>query len=70
MEDSYPYAQKNKRHTMGNQYYSPDFEYPLEFMYTLQTHGYELNDMEKNCLKAYAFMDKIIGFRIEGAKMI
>lgn len=55
---------------MGNQYYSPDFEHPLELMYTLQLYGYELNDVEKGCFKAYAFMDKIITFRIEGAKMI
>ena len=39
-------------------------------MYTLQQYGYELNDVEKGCFKAYAFIDKIINFRIEGAKMI
>lgn len=64
MEDSYPYMRKHKRHPMGNQYYSPEFEFPLEFMYTLQQEGYELNDMEKHCMKTYSFMDKIIGFRI------
>ena len=43
MEDNYPHTSKYKRQPMGNQYYTPDFEYPLEFMHTLQTCGYELN---------------------------
>ena len=48
---------------MGNNYYSAEFEYPLEFMTLLVKHGYELNDMENRCLKNYAFISKIINFQ-------
>lgn len=48
---------------MGNNYYSAEFEYPLEFMTLLIKHGYELNDMENKCMKFYAFMSKIINFQ-------
>lgn len=39
-------------------------------MYTLISYGYELNEMEDKCRRTYAFIDKIIGHRVEGAKMI
>lgn len=45
MEQEYPYARTKKRHQMGNQYYSADFEYPLGLMHVLINQGYELNEM-------------------------
>lgn len=39
-------------------------------MHTLLVNGYELNDIEEKCLRAYAFMDKIICHRFEGSNMI
>ena len=47
---------------MGNSYYTPDFDCPLEMMTLLIKHGYELNDMEAKCTRYYAFMSKIINF--------
>lgn len=43
MEQEYPYPRTKKRHQMGNQYYSAEFEYPLALMHALLEQGYELN---------------------------
>lgn len=63
LEDESPFTQKKKKYSMGNNYYSAEFEYPLELMTLLIKHGYELNDMENKCMKFYAFMSKIINFQ-------
>lgn len=39
-------------------------------MHVLLENGYELNEMEEKCFKTYAFMDKIISHRVEGANII
>ena len=70
MDTGYPYPRAYKRYPMGNQYYSAEFEYPLELMHVLISLGYELNEMEEKCRKTYAFMDKIIAHRVAGANMI
>lgn len=64
MDTGYPYPRNYKRYPMGNQYYSADFEHPLELMHTLIKYGYELNEMEEKCRRTYAFMDKIIAHRV------
>ncbi len=63
LEDESPFSKTKKKHSMGNNYYSAEFEYPLELMTLLIKHGYELNDMENRCMKYYAFMSKIINFQ-------
>lgn len=70
MENGYPYQRAKKRHPMGSQYHSAQFEYPLTMMHVLLENGYELNEMEEKCFKTYAFMDKIISHRVEGANII
>lgn len=70
MDTGFPEPRNYKRYPMGNQYYSAEFEHPLELMQTLLSYGYELNELEEKCRRTYAFMDKIITYRVEGANMI
>lgn len=46
LEDSYPHQKTQKRYPMGTQYYSPDFEYPIELLQVLLKFGYKLSSKE------------------------
>lgn len=70
LEDYSPFQRTIKRYSMGSQYYSVDFQHPMELFTLLLKHGYELNELEKSCIKNYAFMQKIIKYSTNDCNLI
>jgi len=43
-------------------HYGAEFEYPLEVLTLLIRENYPLSEPERQCMKHYAFMEKVIKF--------
>lgn len=72
MEDESIIPRKGKKkHMMSSyHYHNPDFGYPLEFLSLMISKGYKLSELERKCMKSYAFMNKIISFPTKQVNLI
>lgn len=65
MEEYSPFSKNHKRYSLRNMHYGAEFEYPLEVLTLLIKENYELSEAEKQCMRHYAFMEKVIKFPTE-----
>lgn len=63
LEEYSPFNKEgHKKYTLRNMHYGAEFEFPLEVLTLLLKEGYQLSEAERNCMRHYAFLEKVIKF--------
>ena len=71
LEEYSPFVRNNmKKYTLRNMHYGAEFEYPLEVMTVLLKEGYIMSEEERQCMRNYSFIEKVIKYPTEHYNLV